>query len=140
MNALLLFIIRLITLLLLYLFIGWIAYTIFMDLRKTNQPESKVSVTPITLIQANDDLGESRQFVTQEVLIGRDPANPFYLEDGTVSVRHLKLTFRNQHWWAEDLESTNGSYLNGDQILSPVILTDGDELRLGQVVLTVRIN
>ncbi len=140
MNALLLFIIRLITLLLLYLFIGWIAYTIFMDLRKTNQPESKVSVTPITLIQANDDLGESRQFVAQEVLIGRDPANPFYLEDGTVSVRHLKLTFRNQHWWAEDLESTNGSYLNGDQILSPVILTDGDELRLGQVVLTVRIN
>lgn len=140
MNALLLFIIRLITLLLLYLFIGWIAYTIFMDLRKTNQPESKISVTPITLIQANDDLGESRQFVAQEVLIGRDPANPFYLEDGTVSVRHLKLTFRNQHWWAEDLESTNGSYLNGDQILSPVILTDGDELRLGQVVLTVRIN
>lgn len=140
MNALLLFIIRLITLLLLYLFIGWIAYTIFMDLRKSHQPESKVSVTPITLIQANDDLGESRQFVAQEVLIGRDPANPFHLEDGTVSVRHLKLTFRNQHWWAEDLESTNGSYLNGDQILSPVILTDGDELRLGQVVLTVRIN
>lgn len=140
MNALLLFIIRLITLLLLYLFIGWIAYTIFTDLRKTNQPESKVSVTPITLIQANDDLGESRQFVAQEVLIGRDPANPFYLEDGTVSARHLKLTFRNQHWWAEDLESTNGSYLNGDQILSPVILTDGDELRLGQIVLTVRIN
>jgi len=140
MNALLLFIIRLITLLLLYLFIGWIAYTIFMDLRKSHQPESKVSVTPITLIQANDDLGESRQFVAQEILIGRDPANPFHLEDGTVSVRHLKLTFRNQHWWAEDLESTNGSYLNGDQILSPVILTDGDELRLGQVVLTVRIN
>jgi len=140
MNALLLFIIRLITLLLLYLFIGWIAYTIFMDLRKSHQPESKVSITPITLIQANDDLGESRQFVAQEVLIGRDPANPFHLEDGTVSVRHLKLTFRNQHWWAEDLESTNGSYLNGDQILSPVILTDGDELRLGQVVLTVRIN
>jgi pSer/pThr/pTyr-binding forkhead associated (FHA) protein len=140
MNALLLFIIRLITLLLLYLFIGWIAYTIFMDLRKSHQPESKVSITPITLIQANDDLGESRQFVAQEILIGRDPANPFHLEDGTVSVRHLKLTFRNQHWWAEDLESTNGSYLNGDQILSPVILTDGDELRLGQVVLTVRIN
>ena len=140
MNTLLLFIIRLIILLLLYLFIGWIGYTIFMDLRKTAPAEHKVSVTPISLIQANDDLGESRQFVTQEVLIGRDPANPFHLEDGTVSVRHLKLTFRNQHWWAEDLDSTNGSYLNGDQILSPVILTDGDELRLGQVVLTVRIN
>lgn len=140
MNTVLFFILRLIILLLLYLFIGWIGYTIFMDLRKSTQPSSETSVTPITLIQASDDLGEPRQFSMQEFVIGRDPANPFPLEDSTVSVRHMKLSYRNQHWWAEDLESTNGSYLNDDQILSPVILTDGDELRLGQVLLTVRIH
>jgi pSer/pThr/pTyr-binding forkhead associated (FHA) protein len=140
MNTLLLFVLRLIILLLLYLFIGWIGYTIFMDLRKSTQPVSEARVSPITLIQASDDLGEPRQFSMHEFVIGRDPANPFPLEDSTVSVRHMKLSYRNQHWWAEDLESTNGSYLNGDQILTPVILTDGDELRLGQVLLTVRIH
>jgi pSer/pThr/pTyr-binding forkhead associated (FHA) protein len=140
MNTLLLFVLRLIILLLLYLFIGWIGYTIFMDLRKSGQPKQEASVSPITLIQASEDLGEPRQFSMPDFIIGRDPANPFPLEDSTVSIRHMKLSYRNQHWWAEDLESTNGSYLNGDQILSPVILTDGDELRLGQVLLTVRVH
>jgi pSer/pThr/pTyr-binding forkhead associated (FHA) protein len=140
MNTLLFFILRLIILLLLYLFIGWIGYTIFMNLRKSSQPASEAAVSPITLIRASEDLGEPRQFSMREFVIGRDPANPFPLEDSTVSVRHMKLSYRNQHWWAEDLESTNGSYLNGDQILTPVILTDGDELRLGQVLLTVRIH
>jgi pSer/pThr/pTyr-binding forkhead associated (FHA) protein len=140
MNSLLLFILRLIVLLLLYLFIGWIGYTIFMDLRKSTRPDGKAFIAPITLFQEGDALIEPKQFAIPEIVIGRDPANPFLLEDSTVSLRHLKLSYRNQHWWAEDLESTNGSYLNGDQILSPVILTDGDELQLGQVRLAVKLN
>ena len=140
MNAMLLFILRLIVLLLLYLFVGWIAYTIFMDLRKSTKSNEKAFIAPITLFQEEEDLIEPKQFAAPEIVIGRDPANAFHLEDSTVSLRHMKLSYRNQHWWAEDLESTNGAYLNGDQILSPVILTDGDELRLGQVRLTVKIN
>jgi len=140
MNSMLLFVLRLIVLLLLYLFIGWIGYTIFKDLRKSSGSAGKTFISPITLFQEGDDLFEPKQFTIPEIVIGRDPANTFHLEDSTVSLRHLKLSYRNQHWWAEDLESTNGSYLNGDQILSPVILTDGDELRLGQVRLSVKLN
>jgi len=140
MNSMLLFVLRLIVLLLLYLFIGWIGYTIFIDLRKSIDSEGKINISPITLIPVNNDLVEPKQFSLPEIIIGRDPANACPIEDGTVSLRHLKLFFRNQHWWAEDLESTNGSYLNGDPILSPVILTDGDELQLGQVKITIKTN
>lgn len=140
MNSLLLFILRLLVLLLLYLFIGWIGYTIFMDLRKSTDKEGKANIAPITLIPLEEDLGEPKQYAQPEIIIGRDPANVYHLEDSTVSLRHLKLFYRNQHWWAEDLESTNGSYLNGDPLLSPVILTDGDELQLGQVKVTVKLN
>ncbi|MBG0786595.1 MAG: FHA domain-containing protein [Anaerolineaceae bacterium] len=140
MNALLLFILRLLVVLLLYLFIGWIGYTIFMDLRKSTEKNRKAYVSPITLIPLGEDLVEPKQYAQPEIIIGRDPANICHLEDSTVSLRHLKLFYRNQHWWAEDLESTNGSYLNGDPLLSPVILTDGDELQLGQVKVTVNLN
>ena len=140
MNSMLLFVLRLIVLLLLYLFIGWIGYTIFMDLRKSTQSEGKAVIAPITLIPVGDDLVEPKQYALPEIIIGRDPANVYHLEDSTVSQRHLKLFYRNQHWWAEDLESTNGSNLNGDPILSPIILTDGDELQLGQVKITVKLN
>ncbi|QRN83575.1 FHA domain-containing protein [Chloroflexota bacterium] len=140
MNSLLLFILRLLVLLLLYLFIGWIGYTIFMDLRKSTEKDGKAFIAPITLIPLGEDLVEPKQYAQPEIIIGRDPANVCHLEDSTVSLRHLKLFYRNQHWWAEDLESTNGSYLNGDPLLSPVILTDGDELQLGQVKVTVNLN
>ncbi len=140
MNSMLLFVLRLIVILLLYLFIGWIGYTIFVDLRKSTDTERKTFITPITLIPVGDELVEPKQYTLPEIIIGRDPANICHLQDSTVSQRHLKLFYRNQHWWAEDLESTNGSNLNGDPILSPVILTDGDELQLGQVSITVKIN
>ena len=39
--------------------------------------------------------------------------------------------------WVEDLQSTNGTYLNEDRILTPTVLTIGDELLLGQVSIQI---
>ncbi|MDY6872706.1 MAG: FHA domain-containing protein [Chloroflexota bacterium] len=140
MNPLLAFFLRLIIILLLYVFLGWIGYTIFIDLRKQAFHREQRIVPPLTIETVSDDVALSKQFSVPEVIIGRDPANVFPLEDSTISLRHLKLNFHHHQWWAEDLESTNGSYLNGVKIESPVVLTDGDKLRLGKVLLTININ
>lgn len=140
MNPLLAFLLRLIIILLLYVFLGWIGYSIYMDLRKGTFEKEQNVIPPLTIETVAEDVALSKQFSVPDVTIGRDPANLFPLEDSTISLRHLKLTFHHHQWWAEDLESTNGSYLNGVQIESPVVLTDGDKLRLGKVLLTININ
>lgn len=140
MNPLLALLLRLIIILLLYVFIGWIAYSIFMDLRKDIFVQKQDIIPPVTIETISNDTVLSKQFSIPEVIIGRDPANPFSLNDSTISLRHLKLSFHHHQWWAEDLDSTNGSYLNGVQIESPVVLTPGDKLRLGNVLLTININ
>ncbi|MCB2202798.1 FHA domain-containing protein [bacterium] len=140
MNPLLALLLRLIIILLLYVFLGWIGYAIIMDLRKNALKQEQDIVPPLTIETVSDEVALSKQFSVPEVTIGRDPANIFSLEDSTISLRHLKLAFHHHQWWAEDLESTNGSYLNGIKIDSPVVLTDGDKLRLGKVLLTININ
>jgi pSer/pThr/pTyr-binding forkhead associated (FHA) protein len=140
MNPLLSFLLRLIIVLLLYTFLGWIGYSIFIDLRKNVFEKEQEVIPPLTIETVSEDVALSKQFSVPDITVGRDPANLFPLQDVTISLRHLRLTYHHHQWWAEDLESTNGSYLNGMRIESPVVLTDGDKLRLGKVLLTININ
>jgi len=86
-----------------------------------------------------------------QVTIGRaDPASSFYpeidltpygaLEKG-VGRRHLRLFLLNSQLSAEDLDSTNGSFLNGIRLAprAPQPLQNGDELRLGTMTMNVRV-
>jgi pSer/pThr/pTyr-binding forkhead associated (FHA) protein len=40
----------------------------------------------------------------------------------------------------EDLASTNGTYLNDEPVTTPVVITHGDELRLGNLGLKIEIS
>jgi len=64
--------------------------------------------------------------------IGRDPANDFVVDDIEVSRNHAKITCVEGVYRIEDLNSTNGTLLNGRKILSPVKLKDGDLISLGE--------
>jgi hypothetical protein len=66
--------------------------------------------------------------------------DPFGAEAAGVSRRHARLTDRDDHYWLEDLNSVNLTYLN-DQRLTPdrpVRLKDGDLIRLGRLLVTFR--
>ena len=140
MNPVLTFLLRLILLLLAYGFVGWVAYSLFGELRKSTSHKGQQVVLPISLTIELDDQSILKQFQSPELIIGRDPASDFEIKDSTISLHHCKLAFHHKQWWAEDLGSTNGSYLNNTPIQSPMVVTNGDELRLGQVSLTININ
>lgn len=134
------FFLRILFVLLSYTFVGWISYSIYRDLRWHIFGYQENVILPITL-KAN--LGQStftKQFVNREVILGRDPACHFSLEDERISLRHCKLTFHHKHWWAEDLDSTNGTFINETPITTPTIITEGDLLKLGHIDLFVKIN
>jgi pSer/pThr/pTyr-binding forkhead associated (FHA) protein len=140
MNPILVFIVRLLLILLAYTFVGLVVTSIFTDLRKGSGKTGAASIPPITLTGSPSDENNPRQFSIPLVTLGRDPASDVCLDHPTVSLRHCRLAFHNKQWWAEDLESTNGSYLNDIQIESPIVLTDGDELRLGEIHIKININ
>jgi len=135
-NATIALILRLLLIFLSYLFVGWIGYTVFMDLKQNLHRNKNVSVTPITL--STEDSEEI--FHMSEIMLGRDPACEFPLSDDAISLRHCKLNYHHKQWWAEDLNSTNGTYLNNSLIETPIVLASGDELKLGRIKITITIN
>ncbi len=64
--------------------------------------------------------------------IGRDPANDFVVDDIEVSRNHAKITYNEGVYRIEDLNSTNGTLLNGRKILTPEKLNNGDLINLGE--------
>ncbi len=63
-------------------------------------------------------------------LIGRS-SEALPLTDNTVSRRHAELTPDDGVWWIRDLESHNGTYLNGVKIGERMKLKPGDQIRTG---------
>ncbi len=68
------------------------------------------------------------------VVIGREAINDIMFQELEISRRHASITFVNGQYTIEDLASTNGTFVNGRRISSPVVLGDGDVLDLGDTV------
>lgn len=140
MNAVAVFILRLILILLVYAFIGWIVYVIFYDLFGSMRTKTSTSIPSLFLYVELNGERLDKAITSQEVIIGRDPACDVFINNETISLRHCKLYYHHKHWWVEDLLSTNGSYLNEIRIETPVILTSGDSLQLGAVNISIEFN
>jgi len=140
MNPFLAFFLRLLLLILSYVLVGWIGYSIYTDLRKGVVPTDHTAYPPIAFKTEIDDEAQTQIYSSDVIIIGRDPACDYTIQNETISSQHCKVSYHHQQWWVEDLDSTNGSYLNNAQIDAPVVLTDGDELRLGQVFITIQIH
>jgi pSer/pThr/pTyr-binding forkhead associated (FHA) protein len=77
--------------------------------------------------------------VDSVVDIGRDPSLPVSLEaDSQVSRRHARVTAQGGGAVAEDLGSTNGTYVNEQPIHAPRSLNPGDRIRVGLTVFELR--
>jgi len=139
MSGTILFILRIAMVIALYAFLGLILTTLWNDLKRRSQDLTTYLPPLLTLSLEKGEDAEPRQFQTSEITLGRDPACEFPLEDATVSARHARLYYRQGHWWVEDLQSTNGTYINGETVSTPLVLTAGDRLRCGQVSLTINI-
>jgi len=71
--------------------------------------------------------------------LGRASDNHIVLLDTFVSSYHARLERRDGEWWLTDLDSRNGTLLNGVPITKSVPLVDGDVIGVGQVELRLEI-
>ena len=74
--------------------------------------------------------------VREELLIGRHPSCDIVVPADTVSRRHARLVFRDGSWVVQDLNSTNGTRLNGHPV-GRCRLRPGDQLALADQLLQV---
>lgn len=72
----------------------------------------------------------------EELLIGRHHACDVVLSNPKVSRRHARMVFRDGSWIIQDLESTNGTVVNGAAVIR-YALRPGDHLVLGGARLRV---
>jgi hypothetical protein len=68
--------------------------------------------------------------------VGRVEDNTFQIADGSVSSHHAEILLRGTDIVVKDLNSTNGSYLNGEKF-TEIVLKPGQILRFGQVELKI---
>lgn len=122
----------------LFLFLGWALRLLWLDLRAQAAPVAK-GVPDLVLVPLNQPDQESYTAVSPETMVGRDPACDLHINDQTISGQHARLVFRLGQWWVEDMQSTNGTYLNQVVVTHPVVMTSGDELRFGQITYQVSI-
>jgi hypothetical protein len=87
------------------------------------------------LVRAGALKGQRIQLRTPVVNIGRADYNDAVLPDESVSTSHAKLQRREGVWILTDLESTNGTFVDGERVQGDAPLAPGTMVRFGDVQL-----
>jgi pSer/pThr/pTyr-binding forkhead associated (FHA) protein len=140
MIGTLLLVLRLAMALALFTFLGWAVLTLWRDIKRQSALMAARQIPGIILIEEVETGTRSSEFNIPELVIGRDQTCDLILDDKTVSAEHAHLTYHHGNWWVEDLHSKNGTLINLELLTTPAVLTSGDELQLGQVMLRIEIS
>ena len=142
---------KILFLVLLYLFIWRIVRTASRDLRlpqesfvlAPSQAAGLVDERPV--VEAGRvvvvkspvlDSSDEWELNSAPVTIGRSGQNDVKLDgDEFASAKHARIEPRRDGVWLEDIGSTNGTYLNGIRVTRPRKLTPGDVVRVGETEL-----
>src|ERR1700722_6553631 len=76
--------------------------------------------------------GRSVELTAERTTVGRVEENAFQIAEPSVSSRHCEILFRGSDIVVKDLNSTNGTFINGEKI-SEAVLKPGQTLRLGNI-------
>ena len=83
--------------------------------------------------------GRQTALTEGENVLGRAPDAEIWIDVAGVSRRHARIRVDGHQATVEDLGSKNGTFLQGQPVREPAPLADGDQIRLGTVVITFRI-
>ncbi len=101
--------------------------------RKASQPGNRDHYALVVL--SGTHMGTIVPIGNDDLVIGRGPDAQLYLDEPTLSRLHARVFRRDGNIFAEDLGSTNGTFVRGQRIQGPVQLEDGDRIVLGGHVL-----
>lgn len=86
------------------------------------------------IVLSEGEKGKAHELKVDRTTIGRVEDNTFQIPEASVSSHHCEIIRKGEEVIVKDLDSTNGTYINGEKI-TEATLKPGQTLRLGQVEL-----
>ena len=138
-----LFILRIIGALALLSFLGLLGWIMYRDMRLKAQLLENPEDSRANLVLVRSDAGKyepGTRFPLRPVTgIGRAAGNSIVIADDFASGQHALVARKGSQWWLEDLNSSNGTLLNGAEVDRPIVITAGDVIMIGSTELRLEI-
>jgi hypothetical protein len=125
---------------LLYFFLWQVLRVVSRDLRGSGPVQQTQSPYGQLVVTASGQTGipVGKVFPLSPVtVIGRSTEVDVSLNDSFLSNEHARLERQNDVWILDDLNSTNGTFLNGFEVRASTEVHDGDLVRVGRVEMKV---
>jgi len=140
MTATLVLLLRLVLAISLYAFLGWALWSLFRELKQQGDKLATQKKTAITLtIRMEQGKETKKQFSQDQIMIGRDTKCDVSTIDEALSAHHARLTHHHGQWWLEDLNSTNGTFLNREKLTTPAVVITGDHFKCGNTLFSIQV-
>ena len=132
-------ILRILFIVLLYLFLMQVVIAITRDLRKTAASSEGMGSKGLPVLGhlivvdsgPTTMLPGTRFDLQPQTNIGRGPTNTIQITDNFVSSEHTRLWFRNGIWYVQDAGSTNGTFVNNQPAREALAARFGDIIQVG---------
>jgi len=140
MIATVVLVLRLLLAIALYAFLGWALWNLLREFKQQGDRLATQKKPGIALsIQTEQGKETQRQFLQPQIMIGRDTKCDLAVMDEALSAHHARLTHHHGQWWLEDLNSTNGTFLNHEKLTTPAVVITGDHFKCGNTVFGIQI-
>lgn len=135
MIDILLLVARLLFVALLYLFLFAIVRT---GVNQVSGASKRSKKWHLTVEKGPKELRGVNIEVNGPVIVGRSPGADIVIGANYVSGRHARFQLMGQNLFVEDLDSRNGTTINGAPVLEPVAVKNKDAVAVGDVVIRAR--
>ncbi|MDO5746249.1 MAG: FHA domain-containing protein [Actinomycetaceae bacterium] len=94
------------------------------------------SRTPRYLVVTAGPLtGTTMPLGSAPIIVGRAPSCTLVLDDTYASSQHARFYKHDDQWYLEDMNSTNGTFVDGERMVSPREIGIGIQVRIGQTTM-----
>jgi pSer/pThr/pTyr-binding forkhead associated (FHA) protein len=134
---------------LIYLFFARVLWAVWSEVRtpvattgkmigSRTKDKSRKGVSVFVIVEPRQHRGASFT-LSNSLTLGRVADNDIALDDDTfMSSHHARIEIRPEGVWVVDLDSTNGTFVNGQRVTGDRSLRKGDRLQVGSTVLEMR--
>jgi FHA domain-containing protein len=128
-----LWVVRLLFLLVIYGFLFAVVRVLLRDLRAASKGPAELGRLVVLASPRGEPQPGGSYPLDAVTTLGRDVNNGIVLDDPFASAEHAVLTYRGRNWYVEDLQSTNGTFVNGVPVEGVGPLGFGDEVQVGEI-------
>lgn len=137
MPALFFNIIKLLFLVLLFLFLWQVSRAVHSHVGSNPGTRTEGRAAELVILTGESDTDRVR-IKPQGHVIGRSVDADIRITDPYSSEFHARVGIQDDHVVVHDLGSTNGTYVNGRRVTSPTSVSRGDTVQIGKTILEVR--